>query len=67
MIVVETCPKCGAPLMDSVICTYPPIPRKDCPSCGWFWEGKPERIAYQPFVPENDVAITEVLNGSKTD
>lgn len=67
MIVVETCPKCGAPLMNSVICTLPPIPRKDCPSCGWSWESSPEQIVYHPFVPEDDTAITEVQNGSKTD
>lgn len=67
MIVVETCPKYGAPLMNSVICTFPPISRKDCPSCGWSWESNPERIVYHPFVPEDDTVITEVQNGSKTD
>ena len=53
--------------MNSVICTLPPISRKDCPSCGWSWESSPEQIVYHPFVPEDDTAITEVQNGSKTD
>lgn len=37
-MVIETCPKCGAVLMNTVICTEPPISCKDCPSCGWHWE-----------------------------
>ena len=34
MIVIETCPKCGHDLQNTVICTYPPIPRKVCWNCG---------------------------------
>ena len=49
MIIIETCPKCGHDLMDEVICTYPPIPAKRCPSCGWYWEGKQEQIIRVPF------------------
>ena len=49
MIIIETCPKCGHDLMDEVICTYPPIPRKSCPSCGWNWEGEPEQVIRIPF------------------
>jgi len=49
MIIIETCPKCGHDLHDEVICTYPPIPRKICYSCGWSWEGEPERIMRVPF------------------
>ena len=30
MIIIETCPKCGHDLVDSVICTNPPIPKKEC-------------------------------------
>ena len=48
-MIIETCPKCGAVLMNTVIFTYPPISAKDCPSCGWHWEGNPERIEYMPF------------------
>lgn len=29
MIIIETCPKCGHDLLDSVICTNPPIPKKN--------------------------------------
>lgn len=48
-MIVETCSKCGAVLMNTVICTDPPISCKDCPSCGWHWERKPESIEYRPF------------------
>ena len=36
-MIIETCPRCGAPLMDIMLDSYPPIPRKECPSCGWSW------------------------------
>lgn len=49
MIIIETCPKCGHDLHDEVICTNPPIPRKVCYSCGWTWEGEPERVVRVPF------------------
>lgn len=48
-IIIETCPKCGHDLIDEVICTYPPIPRKSCPSCGWSWEGEREEVIRVPF------------------
>lgn len=48
-IIIETCPNCGHDLIDSVICTNPPIPRKSCPSCGWYWEGEREEIVRIPF------------------
>ena len=48
-IIIETCPKCGHDLMDEVICTYPPIPRKRCPGCGWSWEGEQEEVVRVPF------------------
>lgn len=48
-MIVETCPKCGAVLMNTVICTDPPISCKDCPSCGWHRERKPESIEYRLF------------------
>ena len=43
VIVIETCPKCGGNLGTLVIATYPPIPKKMCMSCGWYWEGKVEK------------------------
>lgn len=49
MIVEETCPKCGSVLQNLMICTYPPIPRKECYNCGWSWEGEPEKIVQVPF------------------
>lgn len=48
-IIIETCPKCGHDLADEVICTYPPIPRKSCPSCGWSWECEREEVVRVPF------------------
>lgn len=48
-IIIETCPECGHDLMDEVICTYPPIPRKSCPRCHWYWEGEPEQVMRVPF------------------
>lgn len=49
MIIVETCPKCGHDLLESVICTNPPIQKKDCPKCGWTWEGQRTDIIRAPF------------------
>lgn len=49
MIIIETCPKCGHDLHDVVIATYPPIPKKECFNCGWYWEGEPEQIMRVPF------------------
>ena len=48
-IIIETCPKCGHDLQDVVLCTYPPIPRKECHNCGWSWEGQREEIIRVPF------------------
>ena len=49
MIIIETCPKCGCDLIDLMIATYPPIPKKECPSCGWSWTGEPEQVMRVPF------------------
>lgn len=48
-IIIETCPICGHDLRNEVICTYPPIPRKSCPNCGWYWEGEQEKVVRIPF------------------
>ena len=48
-ILIETCPKCGHDLVDLIIATYPPIPRKECWNCGWSWEGKQEEVVRVPF------------------
>ena len=49
MIIIETCPRCGHDLRNVNICTIPPIPRKECPSCGWYWAGEPEQVIRVPF------------------
>lgn len=58
MIIIETCPKCGHDLLDTVICTYPPIPRKECPNCDWYWEGEQEEIMRVPFGGNSYTAAT---------
>lgn len=63
MIVIETCPKCGHDLIDTVICTYPPIPRKECPNCDWYWEGEREEIVRVPF-GGNSYTTTATTNTS---
>lgn len=49
MIIIETCPKCGHDLLDITLTSYPPIPQKLCPQCGWGWTGEPEKIIRVPF------------------
>ena len=60
MIIIETCPKCGHDLFDSVICTDPPIPRKECHNCGWTWEGQREPLRV-PFNENNTTPIIKPL------
>lgn len=69
MILIETCPKCGADLQDSVVCTYPPIYRKECTRCHWSWESRPEEIKRVPFHPptEDPVFIHHVDTSSIID
>lgn len=49
MIIIETCPRCGHDLLDIVVCTYPPIPAKECPRCGWRYERTLEKVVRVPF------------------
>ena len=49
MIIIETCPRCGHDLFEAIACTNPPIPRKECHHCGWFWEGQREQVIRVPF------------------
>ena len=65
-IIIETCPKCGHDLIDEVICTYPPIPRKSCPSCGWSWEGEREEVIRVPF-GGNSLIIDDLVGLDKYD
>ena len=64
MIIIETCPKCGHDLLDVLLTTYPAIPKKECPSCGWSWTGQREEIVRVPFggnavVVKNDHSLNE--------
>ena len=64
-IIIETCPICGHDLMNEVICTYPPIPKKSCPSCGWYWEGEQEKVIRVPFGGNaNNKTTVTTLNGN---
>ena len=49
MKIIETCPRCGADLIDVVIATCPEIVRKECWSCGWSSQGEKEEIVRIPF------------------
>lgn len=62
MIIIETCPICGHDLSDTVLCTYPPKPRKTCSWCGWPWTCEPEEVKRVPFggnsyTPDNSFAF----------
>lgn len=61
-MVIETCPKCGHDLLESVINTFPPIPRKECFHCGWSWEGKPENVIRVPFGASDSESIATLLD-----
>ena len=64
-IIIETCPKCGHDLIDEMICTYPPIPRKSCPSCSWSWEGEREEVIRVPF-GGNSLIIDDLVDDFKS-
>lgn len=66
MIIIETCPKCGHDLHYEIICTYPPIPRKVCYSCGWSWEDQREEVIRVPFGGNlwNEQKEYTLLNGT---
>ena len=34
---------------DIMLASNPPIPKKECFSCGWSWMGEPEEVEYRPF------------------
>ena len=53
-IIIETCPECGHDLIDEIICTDPPIPRKYCPNCGWRWEGERDKVFKIRFSENED-------------
>lgn len=59
MIIIETCPRCGHDLVDSMICTYPPIPVKECPRCGWRYERTPEKVVRVPFNEDPSIKLVD--------
>lgn len=62
-MIIETCPKCGNDLLESVICTMPPISRKECSCCGWSWESGPETVLRVPFKELRQDIRIESLTG----
>lgn len=48
-MIIETCPECGHDLIDLILTTYPSIPTKQCPGCGWSWKEEREDIIRIPF------------------
>lgn len=71
MRIIEMCPKCGHDLIDSVIAVIPPIYKKECPRCGWQWEGKREqddviRVPFGGYAPI-DFCHPDVLQNNAFD
>lgn len=66
-MIIETCPICGHDLIDIMFASNPPIPKKECWSCGWSWQGQPEEIVRVPFCdfsiqPDELLALNDYLN-----
>ena len=64
MKIIETCPRCGADLIDVVIATCPEIVRKECWSCGWASQGEKEEIVRVPFGGNRSLSGTTEINKS---
>ncbi len=62
MKIIETCPRCGADLIDVVIATSPEIVRKECWSCGWASHGEKEEIVRIPFGGNRSWSNTTEIN-----
>ena len=58
MKIIETCPRCGADLIDVVIATCPEIVRKECWSCGWASNGEKEEVVRIPFGGNSNLSCT---------
>ena len=48
-MIIETCPRCGRDLIDTVLYTYPPRQQKICSWCGWSWTGESTEVKRIPF------------------
>ena len=66
MKIIETCPICGADLVDVVIATCPEIVRKECWSCGWSSQGEKEEVVRIPFGGNRSCPDTIPLNNYTT-
>ena len=66
MKIIETCPRCGADLIDVVIATCPEIVRKECWSCGWSSQGEKEEVVRIPFGGNRSCPDTIPLNNYTT-
>lgn len=69
-MIIKTCPRCGHDLVNLIIATNPPIPKKQCWSCGWSWTGEREEIIRVPFGGNSFVPDTTnylKINGDFTD
>lgn len=64
-IIIETCPECGHDLIDEMIYTNPPIPRKFCPNCGWCWEGKRDEIFKIRFSEDKTMDNKDIISKIK--
>lgn len=64
MKIIETCPRCGADLIDVVIAACPEIIRKECWSCGWASQGEKEEIVRIPFGGNRSWSNTTEINKS---
>lgn len=58
-MVIYTCPKCGGDLLETQICTFPPIPMKECQKCGWRFKGKPKEVTRVSFRENSANELTE--------
>ena len=62
MKIIETCPRCGADLINVVIAASPEIIRKECWSCGWASQGEKEEVVRIPFGGNRSFPDTTTLN-----
>ena len=44
---IYLCPRCGQPIHETLILTYPPILTYKCTNCNWYFEGNRPPILAQ--------------------
>lgn len=67
-MIIETCPKCGHDLIDLILASNPPIPKKECWNCGWSWTGEREEVIRVPFGGNSFIPdMTNYLNVDRDD